>query len=116
MAGWSLIRSRWVKWAARVVPIIGLAVLAAVTHVATGSAAEFRAGLLSIVALAAVAVIVPVALDQGGPVARVLALRPLVWLGVMSYGVYLCIGRSSWRSTENAPAGPVTAFSPPAAW
>ena len=89
MAGWSLIRSRWVKWAARVVPIIGLAVLAAVTHVATGSAAEFRAGLLSIVALAAVAVIVPVALDQGGPVARVLALRPLVWLGVISYGVYL---------------------------
>jgi len=89
MAGWSLIRSRWVKWAARVVPVIGLAALAAVTHVATGSAAEFRGGLLSVVALAAVAVIVPVALDQGGPVARVLALRPLVWLGVISYGVYL---------------------------
>jgi len=89
MAGWSLIRSRWVKWAARVVPVIGLAVLAAVTHVATGSAAEFRRGLLSVVALAAVAVIVSVALDQGGPVARVLALRPLVWLGVISYGVYL---------------------------
>ncbi len=89
MAGWSLIRSRWVKWAARIVPIVGLAVLAAVTHVATGSATEFRRGLLSIVAVAAVAVIVPVALDQGGPVARVLALRPLVWLGVISYGVYL---------------------------
>ena len=64
-----------------------MAALAAVTHVATGSAAEFRGGLLSVVALAAVAVIVPVALDQGGPVARVLALRPLVWLGVISYGV-----------------------------
>ena len=89
MAGWSLIRSRWVKWAARIVPVIGLAVLAAVTHVATGSATEFRRGLLIIVAVAAVAVIVPVALDQGGPVARVLALRPLVWLGVISYGVYL---------------------------
>lgn len=89
MAGWSLIRSRWVKWAARIVPVIGLAVLAAVTHVATGSATEFRHGLLSIAAVAAVAVIAPVALDQGGPVARVLALRPLVWLGVISYGVYL---------------------------
>jgi peptidoglycan/LPS O-acetylase OafA/YrhL len=89
MAGWSLIRSRWVKWAARVVPVIGLAVLAVVTHMATGSAAEFRRGLLTVVALAAVAVIVPVALDQGGPVSRVLALRPVVWLGVISYGVYL---------------------------
>ncbi len=33
--------------------------------------------------------IAPVALDQSGPVARVLAVRPLVWLGVISYGVYL---------------------------
>jgi hypothetical protein len=30
-----------------------------------------------------------VALDQGGAVARVLACRPMVWLGAISYGVYL---------------------------
>ena len=89
MAGWSLIRSRWAKWIARVVPVLGLAVLAMVVHVATGSAAEFRHGLLIVVAAAAVAVVAPVALDQGGAVARVLSLRPLVWLGVISYGVYL---------------------------
>lgn len=89
MAGWSLIRSRRVKWAARIVPVVGVAILAAAVHGATGSAAEFRHGLLVVVALAAVAVIAPVALDQGGPVARVLAVRPLVWLGVISYGVYL---------------------------
>jgi peptidoglycan/LPS O-acetylase OafA/YrhL len=87
--GWSTIRSRWARRAARVMPVIGLVALAAVVHFATGDAGQFRRGLLIVVALAAVAVIAPVALDQQGPVARVLALRPLVWLGAISYGVYL---------------------------
>ncbi len=63
--------------------------LAALAHYATGSAREFRAGLLLMVALAAVLVVAPVALDQSGFVARALACRPLVWLGAISYGVYL---------------------------
>ncbi len=87
--GWSLIRSRWGKWTARVLPVIGLALLGAATHYATGSAREFREGLLIAVAIAAVLVIAPVALDQRGPVAAVLAWRPLAWLGTISYGVYL---------------------------
>ena len=41
------------------------------------------------VAVAAVFVVAPVALEQQGLVARVLAWPPLVWLGVISYGVYL---------------------------
>lgn len=89
LAGWSLIRSRWVKWVARILPVLGVVVLAEVVHRATGSATEFRHGLLIVVAVAAAAVIVPTALDQDGPVARVLEVRPLVWLGVISYGVYL---------------------------
>jgi peptidoglycan/LPS O-acetylase OafA/YrhL len=88
-AGWSVIRSRWGRWVARVLPVIGLAALAAAAHYATGSTSEFRDGLLTAVAVAAVAVIASVALDQDGPVARVLAWRPLVWLGAISYGVYL---------------------------
>ena len=89
LAGWSLIRSRWVKWVARILPVLGVVVLAEVVHRATGSATEFRHGLLIVVAVAAAAVIVPTALDQDGPVARVLEVPPLVWLGVISYGVYL---------------------------
>ncbi|WP_407666299.1 acyltransferase family protein [Mycobacterium pinniadriaticum] len=89
LAGWPLIRSRWVRWLAWGVPVAGVAVLAAITHVATGSAAEFRHGLLTVVAVAAVAVIAPVALEQRGPVAWVLSTPPLVALGVISYGVYL---------------------------
>lgn len=87
--GWSLIRSRWGTWTARLLPVIGLAFLGIATHYATGSARDFHAGLLIAVAIAAVLVIAPVALDQRGPVAAALAWGPVAWLGTISYGVYL---------------------------
>ncbi|OBH63136.1 hypothetical protein A5685_01805 [Mycobacterium colombiense] len=87
--GWCMIRTRWGRRVARVLPLLGLAGLAAATHYATGASGEFRHGLLIGVAIAAVIVIAPVALEQRGLVARALALRPLVWLGTVSYGVYL---------------------------
>src|SRR6202012_5157017 len=68
---------------------VGLVLLGVAVHYATGSAREFRGGLLIVVAVAAVLVIAPVALDQRGPVAAVLAWGPLAWLGNISYGVYL---------------------------
>ncbi len=87
--GGSLIRTRWGHIVARILPVVGLAVLGAAAHYATGSAREFRSGLLIVVALAAVLVVASVAMEPEGPVARVLAWRPLVALGAISYGVYL---------------------------
>ncbi|WP_109469942.1 acyltransferase family protein [Mycolicibacter heraklionensis] len=88
-AGWSVVRTRRALWVARLLPLAGLAVLAMTAHRATGTAAEFRGGLLTLVAVAAIAVIAPVALHQSGLIARSLAWSPLVWLGTISYGVYL---------------------------
>ena len=82
-------RSRWGGWIAQLLPLIGMTMLGVVAHFATGDAPEFRRGLLIVVAVAAVFVVAPVAMEQRGLVARVLAFPPLVWLGVISYGVYL---------------------------
>ncbi len=87
--GVTTLRSRWTRWTARLLPALGLVVLVLAAHGATGSAEEFRHGLLIVVAVAAVLVIAPVALDQDGPVARLLSAGPLVGLGAISYGVYL---------------------------
>ncbi|WKG02455.1 acyltransferase family protein [Mycolicibacterium sp. HK-90] len=85
----TLIRARWRRWVAWTLPVIGVALLAAAAHLATGSAEQFRHGVLLVVAVGAVLVVAPVALDQDGYVARALAWYPLVTLGVISYGVYL---------------------------
>jgi peptidoglycan/LPS O-acetylase OafA/YrhL len=87
--GWCLIGTRWGRRVARFLPLLGVAGLAAATHYATGSAGEFRHGLLIAVAIASVVVIAPVSMEQRGAIARILALPPLVWLGTISYGVYL---------------------------
>lgn len=87
--GWCLLRTRWGRRIARVMPIVGVTGLGAVTYFATGSVGEFRHGLLIAVAVAAVLVVAPVAVEQRGAVARLLAWPPLVWLGTISYGIYL---------------------------
>lgn len=88
-AGLMTLRSRWSRWLAWLLPVVGLLVLATAAHLAVGTAAEFRGGLLIVVAVAAVLVIAPVALDQTSPAARMLSMGPLVGLGAISYGVYL---------------------------
>ncbi|MEW5808001.1 MAG: acyltransferase family protein [Actinomycetota bacterium] len=88
-AGLVTLRSRWARWLSWLLPVVGLLVLATAAHLAVGTAAEFRSGLLIVVAVAAVLVIAPVALDQTGPAARMLSMGPLVGLGAISYGVYL---------------------------
>ena len=63
--------------------VIGASVLLAGT-----SSLAYLGGFLA-VALASAAVITAVAAVPGGPMARALELRPLRWLGTISYGVYL---------------------------
>src|SRR6202008_680452 len=62
--GWSLIRSRWGTWIARVLPVIGLALLGLATHYATGSAQEFHEGMFTAVAITTVLVRAPVVPEQ----------------------------------------------------
>lgn len=83
------IRNRWLRWSARLLSVAGLAGVGVLAHYATGAPAEYRMGLFTAVAAATVLVVAAVALDQRGPVARLLACPPLVWLGAVSYGVYL---------------------------
>ncbi len=52
------------------------------------SAFDYRGGFL-LSASAAAAVILAAVCVPGGPIARLLSLRPLVWIGTVSYGAYL---------------------------
>ncbi len=76
-------------------PVLGAAALLGavalawlVTH-AQGSAGWLYHGGLTIAALAVAAVLAHATASPGGPTGRLLALAPLVWLGRISYGVYL---------------------------
>jgi peptidoglycan/LPS O-acetylase OafA/YrhL len=62
-----------------------IAVMAATVH--TGSAVLYRGGFLS--AAVCTAVVLAAVVQPGSTVARVLSVRPLAGLGVISYGVYM---------------------------
>ncbi len=71
------------------VGLCGLAGTLALTRLATGTEAfAYRGGFL-LSALSAAAVVVAAVCVVEGPIARVLSLRPLVWIGTVSYGAYL---------------------------
>jgi len=82
-------RSAPARVALTVVGLVGLAVTLVLTDRLTGtSAVAYRGGFL-LSALAAGALLLAAVCVAGGPVARVLALRPFVWIGMVSYGAYL---------------------------
>ncbi len=69
--------------------LAGLAGTLALTYTLTGTSAfAYRGGFL-LSALSAAAIIIGAVCVPGGPIARVLSLRPLVWMGTVSYGAYL---------------------------
>jgi peptidoglycan/LPS O-acetylase OafA/YrhL len=68
---------------------VGLVVVVVASVVLTGSSVlAYRGGFL-VVSVAAAAVIVAVVSVPAGTPARVLATAPLVWIGSVSYGIYL---------------------------
>ena len=79
-------------WARVVLTVVGLAGVAgtlALTYSLTGtSPVAYRGGFL-LSALSAAAIILGAVCVAGGPIARVLSLRPMVWMGTVSYGAYL---------------------------
>ena len=67
----------------------GFATVLILAHQLGGtSALTYRGGFL-LVDLSAASIILAAVCVPGGPVAWALSLRPLVWLGTISYGVYL---------------------------
>ncbi len=81
--------SPWARTALVTGGLIGCAVTLVIsTRVTGGSSFDYRGGF-ALSALAAAAVIVAAVCVPRGPIARVLATKPLVWLGTISYGAYL---------------------------
>ena len=72
-----------------VVGLCGFAGTLALTYRLTGTSSfAYRGGFL-LSALSAAAIILGAVCVAGGPIARVLSLRPMVWMGTVSYGAYL---------------------------
>ena len=77
------------KVALTLLGLAGLAGTLVLTTTLTGtSPTAYRGGFLCS-ALSAAALITGAVCVAGGPIARVLSVRPLVWMGTVSYGAYL---------------------------
>ncbi len=71
------------------VGVAGFAGTFALTYLLRGTSAfDYQGGFL-LSACSAAAIIIAAACVPGGPVARLLSLRLLVWIGTVSYGAYL---------------------------
>jgi peptidoglycan/LPS O-acetylase OafA/YrhL len=83
------VRARIARYGLEVAGVAGALVIAfAWTNVAGESDRLYRGGLFAC-AIATAAVIAAASHPERGPMARVLSVRPLRWLGIISYGVYL---------------------------
>jgi len=92
----ALVLERWSgsRWLERVVVVagpLGVVLLAWIVFAPSGVAGLNRidSGGFGQTALAAAAVVAWVSLERGGFLARFLSLRPMVFLGKLSYGLYL---------------------------
>jgi peptidoglycan/LPS O-acetylase OafA/YrhL len=91
------------------VGLVGLALLVALSHSLGGSSPGTYRGGFILVAVCSALVIAAVVAVPGGFLARTLSVAPLVWLGTISYGIYLwhfpvVIFLDSQRSGLGGPA------------
>lgn len=83
------VSSRRARWAFSVLGLVGFGVVAYLSVHFTGlSSFDYRGGF-AISSLAAAAILLSALCAVGGPVSRLLGLRPMVWFGMISYGGYL---------------------------
>ena len=80
------------RWVARAGPapsiVAGLGLVAALVLIRPGQALYFTGGA-GAVSVLTVLLVAPLWVDAGGVASRAFAWKPLVWLGVISYGIYL---------------------------
>lgn len=69
--------------------VVGLGAVVALCHLCNGNSAATYRGDFALAALASAAVVAAATLVPGGGFERMLAVRPVRWLGTISYGVYL---------------------------
>jgi peptidoglycan/LPS O-acetylase OafA/YrhL len=82
-------RSRWARWSLVFLGVAGFAGTLTLTYLENGTSSFDYQGGFMLSALSAAAIIIGAACVPDGPIAVVLSLRPLVWLGTISYGAYL---------------------------
>ena len=81
--------SRRLRTALTLLGLAGVAGTVALTTILSGTSAFAYQGGFLLSALSAAALITGAVCVPGGPLARALSVRPMVWMGTVSYGAYL---------------------------
>ena len=89
VASWGVVRSRRGRLGVEILGFVGVAWLAWAWLYLGGQDPFLERGGLLLCGAAGVAVIAAAAHPTRGPIAAALSFRPLVWLGLISYGLYL---------------------------
>ena len=96
--------------------VVGLGAVVALCHVLSGNAARDLSGGFALTDVCCAAVIVGATTVPSGLLSRMLGLRPLVWLGTISYGLYLWHFPLVLTFRPSGPGSQVWLCSVSAAW
>jgi peptidoglycan/LPS O-acetylase OafA/YrhL len=77
------------RWFLTALAVAGFAGMLTLTYTLVGTSSFDYRGGFALSGLSAAAMIIGAVCVRGGPIARLLSWRPLVWMGTVSYGAYL---------------------------